>query len=64
MRLVTRLRHLLRRRGGTMPTPPPLRPGEERAILSPGWVELPPGSEDSYPPGFIERLNQPRKPTT
>lgn len=27
-----------RRRGGTMPKPPPLRPGEQRVVLSPGWV--------------------------
>lgn len=30
-------RHLARRRGGTMPKPPPLALGEERVILSPGW---------------------------
>lgn len=50
--------------GGRMPEPPPLAPDEQRAILSPGWVQLPPGTEDRYPPDFIERMNQPRgRPT-
>lgn len=46
-------------RGGSMPPSPPLRPGEERALLSPGWVS--PEVADRFPPESIERINQPRR---
>lgn len=63
MSLFARLRGRLRRGGGTIPKPPPVAPCEERVILSPGWVKLPPGTGHCYPPDFINRLNQPRKPS-
>lgn len=56
------IRRLFRHRGGSMPPPPPLPPGERRAILSPGWVQLPPGAEGHFPPEFIDRINQGRRP--
>lgn len=59
MSLTARLRALFRRRGGRMPEPPPLAPNGRRVILSPGWVQLPPDTEDRYPPDLIERMNQP-----
>ncbi|UOB09085.1 hypothetical protein MQE23_08470 [Streptomyces sp. HP-A2021] len=37
MSLAARLRRLFRRGGGSTPEPLPLRPGEERVTLSPGW---------------------------
>jgi hypothetical protein len=58
--VIGRLRRLFRRRGGTMPAPPPLKPGEQRVILSPGWV--PPEVGRRYPPEFIDRINQGRRP--
>lgn len=55
-------RRLLRRfrRGGTLPSHRP-RPGEQRVILSPGRVQLPPGAEDRFPPKFTDRINQGRR---
>lgn len=47
-------------RGGSMPAYRP-SPDEVPVLLSPGWVELPPGAEDRYPPGFIDRMNQGRR---
>lgn len=57
------LRRLFRRfrRGGTMPSYRP-RPGEKRVILSPGRVRVPSGAEDRFPPEFIDRINQGRRP--
>ena len=52
----------LQRRGGTTPPPLPLRPGERRALLSPGRFDLPPGTEGRYPSEFIERINRGRRP--
>lgn len=37
MHLTACLRALFHPRGGTMPTPRPLAPDEERVVLSPGW---------------------------
>lgn len=57
------LRRLFRRffGGGSMP---PYRhcQGEQLVILAPGRVELPPDIEDRYPPEFIDRINQGRRP--
>ncbi|NUP15362.1 MAG: hypothetical protein HOZ81_04510 [Streptomyces sp.] len=61
MTLTDRMCRLLRRRGGTMPAPRPLADDEVRVILSPGWVQLPPGSEGRFPGDFLERLNHPTK---
>jgi hypothetical protein len=58
--VIRRLRRLFRRRGGTMPAPSPLKPGERRVILSPGWV--PPEVARRYPPEFIDRINRGRRP--
>ncbi|WP_159050143.1 hypothetical protein [Streptomyces sp. MMG1533] len=57
------LRRLLARfrRGGSMPSYRS-RPGEQRVILSPGRVQLPPGAEDRFPPELIDRINQGRQP--
>jgi hypothetical protein len=41
--------------------PPPLAADERRVLLSPGWVRLPDGAEDRYPPGFIDCINQGRR---
>lgn len=56
------LRRLFRhfRRGGSMPPPPPLKPDEQRVLLSPGWVS--PEVADHFPPEFIDRINQGRRP--
>jgi hypothetical protein len=61
MSLTRHLRRLFRRSGGTMPERPPLHPGEGPVILSPGWVELPPGADERYAEDFLAALNQPRR---
>jgi hypothetical protein len=52
-------RRLIRRfrRGGSMPSYRP-DPNMHLVTLSPGWVELPPGSKDRYPAEIIARINQ------
>lgn len=36
--------------------------GERMVLLSPGWVELPPGAEDRYSSEVVRRINQGRQP--
>lgn len=40
----------------------PVRPDEEPAVVSPGRYEVPPGVEERFPPGFLDRINQGRRP--
>lgn len=47
-------------RGGSMPSYRP-HPDEQLVILSPRRVELPPGTEERFPPSFIDRINQGRQ---
>jgi hypothetical protein len=57
MSLRARIRSLLRRRGGTLPTPPPLGPDEVRAILSEG------GPVTEMSANFQPRRDPYRKPS-
>lgn len=61
------IRRLLRRLlpgrfadGGAMPPHTP-REDSRPAILSPGWVELPPGADEHYAEEFLRAMNQPRR---
>lgn len=60
------IRRLLRRllpsryaSGGTLPPYTP-REDSQPVILSPGWVELPPGADEHYAKEFLRAVNQPR----
>lgn len=57
------LRRFLRARhaeGGALPPHTPCEDSQP-AILSPGWVELPPGADERYAEEFLRAMNQPRR---